>query len=215
MNYYNKLVKYQLKNSLFKGGNKIDTIKDMFNIFFGNSWILTGSEAIQMYLNHFNITGFDFKTSDVDIFYVSKDQITSRTIGEFTRKQDQPETSMTFENKNDNTSFDVTIMKNSKNYYEINNIKLDTPDNMLENYEENLEFRQNPYDLIKINALKKILEVINPNDKKRLEIVADSEDNKRKRYDDDDEGVRLRFTDIPLEHEPERNLRQKLSLDDL
>ena len=34
MNYFNKFIKYQLKYSLFKGGSKLDNLKDIFNIFF-------------------------------------------------------------------------------------------------------------------------------------------------------------------------------------
>ena len=207
MNYYNKFVKYQLKYTLFTGGSKLDNLKDIFNIFFGNYWILTGSEAIKMYLNHFKITEFDFPTNDVDIFYISKDSLTSRNIGKFTRKQDQVESSMTFENKETNESFDVTIMKNSRNYYEIDNIKLDTPQSMLENYEENLELRKNPTDIIKINALKKIIELINPDDKQKLELESD---NKRKRSTGDEvDGNRLRFTYIDVE--PKENLPESAS----
>lgn len=197
MNYYNKFVKYQLKYSLFTGGSKVNNLKDIFNIFFGNYWILTGSEAIKMYLNHFNITEFDFPTNDVDIFYISKDSLTSRNIGTFTRKQAQVESSMTFENKDTNESFDITIMKNSRYYYDINNIKLDTPQNMLENYEENLDLRNNPTDIIKINALKKILEHINPDNKQKLEL--DSDNKRRRSPGNEDDGNRLRFTHFDVE----------------
>lgn len=215
MNYYNKFIKYQLKNSIFIGGSKLDNLKDIFNIFFGKYWILTGSEAIKMYLNHFKITDFDFPTNDVDIFYISKDSLTSRNVGKFTRKQEQVESSMTFENKETNESFDVTIMKNSRYYYDINNIKLDTPQNMLENYEENLELRNNPTDVIKINALKKILEHINPDDKQKLELDLDNKRRRSPSYEDD--GNRLRFTHIdvdPKESIPDAqspNGRMKLS----
>ena len=214
MNYFNKLIKYQLKYSLFTGGSKLDNLKDIFNIFFGNYWILTGSEAIKMYLDHFKITEFDFPTNDVDIFYISKDSLTSRNIGKFSRKQDQVESSMTFENKETNESFDVTIMKNSRYYYDINEIKLDTPENMLENYEENLELRNNPTDIIKIKALKKILELINPENKQKLELELDI---KRKREPlDEADGNRLRFTDIDVNKEESDSPKvSKMRLSDL
>jgi hypothetical protein len=214
MNYYNKFIKYQLKYSLFSGGSKLDNLKDIFNLFFGNYWILTGSEAIKMYLNHFKITEFDFPTNDVDIFYISKDSLTSRNIGKFTRKQDQVESSMTFENKETNESFDVTITKNSRYYYDINETKLDTPENMLENYEENLGLRNNPTDIIKINALKKIVELINHENKQKLEL---DNDNKRKReHLDEADGNRLRFTHIDVkEGESESPKVGKMRLSDL
>ena len=204
MNYYNKFVKYQYK---LLGGSRLDNLEEMFNLFFGNSWILTGSEAIKRYLNHFKISGFDFPTNDIDIFYISKDNVTNKNIGRYTRKQAQVESSMTFENKETNESFDITTIKNSQYYYDINGIKLDTPQNMLDNYEENLELRNNPTDIIKINALKKIIEVINPVNRMKLEL------NKSEHLPlQEEDGNRLRFTHIEMSP---RVVRQKLSLDDL
>ena len=152
MNHYNKYIKYITKYNNFIGGNKIDTMKDLFNLNFGNNWILTGSEAIKKYLEHFNISGYDFPTNDVDIYYLSNSDLSSSKIGPFHRKQERPESSMTF--INGSSSFDITIVKRPLYYYFINNLKLDTPDNMLENYEENVELRENPSDNIKIAALK-------------------------------------------------------------
>jgi hypothetical protein len=204
MNYYNKFIKYQFK---LLGGSRLDNLEEMFNLFFGNSWVLTGSEAIKRYLNHFKLSGFDFPTNDIDIFYISKDDVTNKNLGRYTRKQAQVESSMTFENKETTESFDITTIKNSQYYYDINGIKLDTPQNMLDNYEENLELRNNPTDIIKINALKQIIEVINPVNRKKLEL------NKIEHQEEEKEdGNRLRFTHIAMSP---RVVRQKLSLDDL
>ena len=104
MNNYNKYLKYIAKYNLFLGGNKINTMKDLFNLHFDNNWILTGSEAIKKYLEHFNINKFDFPTNDVDIFYVSANELSSRMIGSYKRKQERPERSMTF--SNDESSID-------------------------------------------------------------------------------------------------------------
>ena len=211
MNNYNKFQKYFNKYNLFVGGNKIDTMKDIFNAYFDHSWILSGSEAIKKYLHHFKISGFDFPTNDVDIIYVSNNQLSSRTIGEYTRKQGQVENYMTF--TKGESSFDINIVKVI--YYEIDGIKLHSPNIMLENYEENVEFRDNPYDKIKIAALYEIIKVINPDDKLRLEI-----DTRKRRIEnpDQEQGQRLRLTHIdvnaPVAHSPQ-NVRQALQLSDL
>jgi hypothetical protein len=204
MNYYNKLIKYQNK---LLGGSRFDNLIQIFNLFFGNSWVLTGSEAIKRYLDHFKITDFNFPVNDIDIYYINKDDLTNRNIGKFTRKQDQTESSMTFINKETNESFDISIIKNYRHYYDIDGIKLDTPQNMLENYEENLEIRNNPSDIIKINALKKIIELINPEDRKKLEVIR--ENKRRGEPLEDVDRNRLRFThinvDIPEPGSPVRS----------
>ena len=213
MNNYNKFQKYFNKYNSFVGGNKIDSMKDLFNAYFDNSWVLSGSEAIKKYLQHFKITGFDFPTNDVDIIYVSSNQLSSKTIGEYTRKQAQVENSMTF--TKGESSFDINIVKGPIMYYEIDGLKLHSPNIMLENYEENIEFRDNPYDKIKIAALQEIIKVINPDNKLRLEI-----DTRKRRAEnlDEEPGQRLRLTHIdvnsPIGHSP-LNLRQALQLNDL
>jgi len=162
MNYFTKFLKYKEKYNNFVGGSKIDNIQDIFNANFGNKWILTGSEAIKKYLEYCNIKGFDFPTNDVDIFYITKSSLTSPTISGYTRQQSQPERSMTFI-KPDPTvqSFDVTLVP-AANYYEYNGLRLDTPQHMLENYEENISLRNNDYDQIKINALREIITKVRP-----------------------------------------------------
>ena len=221
MNYYNKYVKYQSK--LLGGSQLTVDLKYTFDTIFGDTWILTGSEAIKKYLQHFNVSGFEFPTNDVDIFYINKDDFNMSNVNGYKRKQENPTTSMTFINESLNKSFDMTVVKRSMYYYMIDGIKLDTPEKMLDNYEENLELRNNPTDPIKINALKKIMEVINPEDKLKIEL----ETNKRRRVDNDNEneGERLRFSNIPLSpnkalnsltnFESPRNLRQELRLDEL
>jgi hypothetical protein len=178
-------------------------MKDIFNAYFNQSWILTGSESIKKYLEHFNIHEFEFPTNDVDIYYISKDQLTSKNIGDYTRKQAQPESSMTFENKDNNTSFDITVIKGSRYYYEIDGVKLDTPENMLENYEENLELRNNPSDIIKINSLKRIKGLVNPDNKLKLSIQDGLEGKRRGEPLDEQDRNRLRFTHIDIDAKPD------------
>jgi hypothetical protein len=137
-------------------------------------------------------------------------------IGSFKRKQERPENSMTF--SNGESSFDITIVKRPLNYYLVDGIKLDNPTNMLENYEDNLELRDNPTDKIKIEALNAIIKVINPDNKLRLELDID---NKKYKFNPEEEpaGKRLRLTHINVNANPEPgsppNLRKALQLDDL
>jgi hypothetical protein len=202
MNYLSKKLKYKLKyeaiNS-FYGGSKIDTMKDLFNRHFGQNWILTGSDAIQKYLDHFNITDFKFTVNDVDIFYINNESsnITETRFEDYITRQKTPEKSKTF--SNGVSSFDITILSSSHSYYEIDGIKLDIPENMLEQYIENID-RGHPSDQIKINALNHIITRLNPNDKKRIEL----QKKRARHYDDDDEDKldgtagRLRFTHIDV-----------------
>lgn len=185
MNYSSKKLKYKLKCELFnkfQGGSKIDTMKDLFNRHFGQNWILTGSDAIQKYLEHFNITEFKFTVNDVDIFYINNDSpnITETRFEDYIARQRTPEKSKTF--SNGVSSFDVTILSSSHSYYEIDGIKLDVPQNMLEQYNENIE-RGHPEDQIKINALERIITRLNPEDKKKIEVQR----KRPRRYQEDDE----------------------------
>jgi hypothetical protein len=162
----------------------IEYYLSLFNSNFNSDWILTGSEAIKQYLIFFKRTDLlTFEPNDADILYVSKDQIYSSTIDGFVRKQTQPEKSMTF-SKGDK-SFDVTTMKGPINYYEINGMKLMTPSDMLDNYEENLHFRKGK-DEGKIEALKVIKNLVQTLDKKRLPVLVERPYKSRFEDSDDD-----------------------------
>lgn len=211
MNYLSKKLKYERKceliNSL-QGGAKIDTMKNLFNRNFGQNWILTGSDAIQKYLDHFEITDFTFTVNDVDIFYINDSpNITETRFEDYIARQRTPERSKTF--SNGQSSFDVTLLTRSS-YYEIDGIKLDVPDNMLEQYLENID-RGHPSDQIKIDALRRIITRLNPEDKKKIELP-----RKRSRnYAEEDENAdaagpglspgRLRFTHIGVDAAPARS----------
>jgi len=183
MDYEGKYKMYKkkyldLKARLQQKAGGIDSYLDIFNTNFGSDWVLTGSEAIKQYLLFFDKKDLlTFEPNDVDIMYVSTDKINQEFISGFKRKQTQPENSMTF--TKDTLSFDITTLRGPISYYEINGLKLMTPKQMLDNYEENLEFRKNNSDEQKIAALNVIKTLVGPLEKKRLPIE-DSKASKRK-----------------------------------
>ena len=178
MSYEKKYLKYknkylQLKNQI---GGGIHEYKDLFNIVFGSNWIITGSEAIKIYLEFFKKGSLlTFIPNDVDIIVVQSDLFNLSKIGDFSRKQTQPEKSMTF--IKDNKSFDVST-QDTASYYEINGYRLIDPKVMLENYRDN---RRNITDDHKIVALEEIIKLVEPLEKLRLPL------NKRKRFDDEED----------------------------
>jgi hypothetical protein len=152
-----------------QGGSKIDTMKDLFNRHFGQNWILTGSDAIQKYLDHFKITDFKIRVNDVDILFVNNNSpnITETRFEEYVSTQRTPERSKTF--SYGASSFDVTLVPNSFSYYEIDGIKLATPEHMLDNYIDNID-RGHPDDRTKISALERIRTLLNPDNKQKIEL---------------------------------------------
>ena len=165
MDFQGKYLKYKIKYLELKKqlGGGVKEFTDLFNSYFGNNWILTGSEAIKIYLEHFQRGKLlTFIPGDVDIIVVQTNVITSQRIGDFTRKQSQPEKSMTFENGV--KSFDVTT-ESASSYYEINGYRLMDPRVMLLNYEDN---RRNITDDHKITALKEIFHLVEHLEKKKL-----------------------------------------------
>ena len=200
--FYHKYLKYKTKYLQLKKltGASIVDFKTIFNNEFGSDWILTGSEAIKTYLTFLNRQDLlTFTPKDVDIIYINKDMIYKETIGGFKRSQSQPEKSMTF--TKDSKSFDVSTQE-SAYYYEIDGIKLIDPEIMLENYEENLDFRNNSDDPDKIIALREIKKLLMESriEKKRLPIKEEKSSrfsspivNKRKGLFDDDNVSRNLF----------------------
>lgn len=172
MDFQEKYLKYKIKYLELKkqqlsikdlAGGGVKEFTELFNSYFGTNWILTGSEAIKIYLEYFQRGKLlTFIPGDVDIIVVQTNVITSQRIGDFTRKQSQPEKSMTFENGL--KSFDITT-ESASSYYEINGYRLMDPRVMLLNYEDN---RRNITDDHKITALKEILHLVEHLEKKRL-----------------------------------------------
>lgn len=175
--YRLKYEKYKSKYLKLKkqiAGADLSSYLSTFNSNFDNDWILTGSEAIKQYLLFFNRSDLlTFQPNDVDIMYVSNDKIYRPSIDGFIRKQTQAENSMTF-SKGD-LSFDITTIKGPINYYEINGLRLMTPSQMLDNYEDNI--RENSSDIKKIEALKVIKTLVAPLERKRLPVLVEKKRN--------------------------------------
>lgn len=134
--YYDKYIKYKTKylNKKNQMGGDIQEFKNLFNSYFLDNWILTGSEAIKLYLIHFKrLDLLTFTPNDIDILYIEK-ELTNRSIGNFTRVQLTIEKSMTF--KYEDKSFDITIQPSS-NYYIIDGIKVIPPDDLYNIYYDN------------------------------------------------------------------------------
>jgi len=191
IDYHKKYKKYKRKYlnlSRLQQGGGINEFKGMFNAYFGSDWILTGSEAIKIYLEHFGRTDLlKFTPNDVDIIYINNEKIYRDKFDGFLRKQSQAENSMTF--VNGNKSFDITTTKGPVYYYEINGIKLMTPREMYNNYEENMFHRQPDIENTKLTALIEIEKLVNIMEKKRLPNLPPKKENMSgsKRLFDDDE----------------------------
>ena len=186
IDYHKKYKEYKRKyleakhrlGQLQQGGG-IDEFKSMFNAFFGSEWILTGSEAIKVYLEHFERKDLlKFTPNDVDIIYITNDKIYRDNFDGFKRKQSQAENSMTFENGP--KSFDITTTKGPVYYYEINGIKLMTPMEMYNNYEENMFHRQSEIETNKLEALIEINKLVQSKsmEKKRLPVLPEGRERK-------------------------------------
>ena len=193
--YKRKYLKAKHELTIFQQGGGIDEFKGMFNAFFGSDWILTGSEAIKVYLEHFGRTDLlKFTPNDVDIIYINNDKIYRENFDGFVRKQSQAENSMTF--VNGPKSFDITTTKGPVNYYEIDGIKLMMPMEMYNNYEENMFHRQSDIETSKLEALIEIDKLVKaknmerkriPNSPPRRKLVDGSPAFKRSLFDEDDD----------------------------
>lgn len=206
VNYEKKYKKYKnkylkLKNSLnIQTGSGLETYLNTLK-FFGNDWILTGSEAIKQYLLFFDRKDLlTFEPNDVDIIYISNDIIYSKNIDGFERVQTSPNKSMTF--KKGNLSFDVTTERGPISYYEINGLKLMTPKDMLNNYEENIHHRRSKIEEDKMKALEIIKTKVESLEKKRLPILV--ENSRRKNI----------FNDSPNKESPFIKRKGLFDLDD-
>ena len=166
--YLYKYKKYKTKYFLLKNqlAGGIDDFSELFNTFFGNKWILTGSEAIKLYLEFFDKRRFlTFIPNDVDIILIEKEMLNRKSIGHYIRVQTQPERSLSFALiTNPSNKFDVTI-QSSAYYYEVRGIRLLDPKVMLENYKEHRKD-----DLVKIKALEEIIKLIDRLPIKKMEI---------------------------------------------
>lgn len=110
--YKSYKIKYQfLKFSQSGGKLGLQQWVELFNQYFDDNWVFTGSYAIKLYLEYINSDlSKNINPNDVDIIVVQKGLIYNKQIGDFIRRQDTPERSITFENGEE--SFDVTVKRN-------------------------------------------------------------------------------------------------------
>ena len=138
----------------------IDTqIINLIKSTYGNDWVLTGSLAVDLYLQKLGLVKLrTFKTNDVDILY-GKDSklcnIDERSFGEYRRIQDAPQRSVTF--SNGINSFDVNCVKRLPKNNIINGIKVISPTNLLSFYLDDPREKDAP----KITGLFEIIKKIN------------------------------------------------------
>jgi len=173
-----KYIKYKTKYLNLKKqiGGSIREYKSLFNSVFEDSWIITGSEAVKLYLEFFKKGSLlTFIPNDVDIIVIQPGMYIYKKIGEYDRKQSQPEKSMTF--ISGDKSFDISTQPTAY-YYELNGYRLLDPKFMLDNYRY---IRRNISDNHKIAALEEIVKLIEPYEKLKLPR------NKKKRYDYEEE----------------------------
>ena len=195
--YYKKYMKYKIKflkktreieDAINTKKQRVDDVKNKhlteedfitiiktINDHLGkDEWVLSGSYAIKLYLKYCKLKNLLTDPRDVDIIYVSNQNLNPINIGDFIPVQKSSEKSMSFK-KNDNLSFDIVETVPSKKYYEINGYKLESPDNMIHRYQDSKSSRgkdkegklKSAEDNLKLQALYKIKECI---DKQNLEL---------------------------------------------
>jgi hypothetical protein len=180
-------------------GARISEFKDLFDAFFGNKWVLTGSEAIRVLSEYFNLAPLSKEPSDIDIIYQTNDLFYQSNISTYTRKQQNPEKSMTFIDRNTNKSFDLSTTNSTIDYYIINGIRVHSPTILLSNYKDALEDIFDEEELIKkiipekIQRLNEIIKKIKTSglELKHISNETNVPKRMRNREDDEDETIPL------------------------
>ena len=138
-------------------------IISLLNLQYPNNWILTGSVAVKLYLVYLNLQNLiTFVTSDIDALIIKNSKLCNvdeRIIGDYIRKQETPQRSVTFLNNINNSSFDISCIKSMSTINTIFGINIISPKILLRYYLD--DFRDK--DEEKINALKQIIDKINNN----------------------------------------------------
>jgi len=134
-------------------------ILDLIKGKYGNDWVLTGSLAVDLYLQELGLNELrTFKTNDVDILYAKDSKlcnIDERSFKDYNRVQDAPQRSVTF--SNGINSFDVNCVKRLPRNNIINGIKVISPTNLLSFYLDDPREKDAP----KITGLHEIIKKIN------------------------------------------------------
>jgi hypothetical protein len=176
-------------------GARISEFKDLFDAFFGDKWVLTGSEAIRVLSEYFNLAPLSKEPSDIDIIYQTNDLFYKSQISTYTRKQQNPEKSMTFIDRNTNKSFDLSTTNSTIDYYIINGIRVHSPTILLSNYKDALEDIFDEEELSKkiipekIQRLEEIIEKIKTSGLELKHISNETNVPKRMRNMDEDETI--------------------------
>ncbi len=172
-----KYIKYKEKylylKNILKGGNKellmkiinekTPDVTKIMNNFFGNNWVYSGSLAILLLAQNYNLLDEVVATmpipNDFDIVIQQTRPITQDSFAGLKRHQSTIEKSMTF--SNDKLSVDLTFIDNNiKNITLNNGIRVVEPKELLSYYLEDLELRGDKIeaDLNKIKVLNLIIE---------------------------------------------------------
>ena len=140
----------------------ISEIFKLLNSTYLNNWILTGSYAIKMYISNFNLSHV-LDVNDIDVLLLKNNDklcnIDESSIGDYVRKQNSPQRSVTFINKyNKNKSFDVTCVSKMSptKINTLNGINILSPTELLEFYKDG----DRAEDATKIKILKEIITLI-------------------------------------------------------
>ena len=125
---------------------------DFFNRAFpAKNWVLSGSFAIDCWCAILDIPTLNALPNNIDILYSQNTPITISTIGNYTRRQNSPHTSVTFENP-EFTPINLTMSRNTIKYYETEGMKIISPISLLSWYEDEPEMHQ-----VKIQLLREII----------------------------------------------------------
>jgi hypothetical protein len=151
-------IDYKTNSNIVLSDVDIEII-DLIKSTYGDDWVLTGSLAVDLYLQELGLSELrTFKTNDVDILYAKDSKlcnIDERSFGNYIRVQDAPQRSVTFSNVIN--SFDVNCVKRLPKNNVINGIKVLSPTNLLSFYLDDPREKDAP----KITGLHEIIKKIN------------------------------------------------------
>ncbi len=123
---------------------------NFMNMFVPNKkWAVGGSFAIDMWCAHLGIQLSDTMPNNIDILYSAMTPITNKSIGPYERKQSCPHTSMTFQNPGF-TPINLTMTRNNIKYYEVEGVKLMSPQSLLAWYDDEPEMHQEKINILNI-----------------------------------------------------------------
>ena len=176
MSYYEKYQKYKnkyLKVISQRGGGIEDIYTETFDNNFDDRWVITGSMGVKLYVESLGlIDKYEIKPRDIDIIVVDKIELSPYGLGLFNKLEKDKMATRSATYNYGEKSFDVIVSNSLTKYYEISGVRVLDPEEILQEYEENLESRvKREEDLNKIEALKEIVKMIDKSNIKRLEPV--------------------------------------------